>query len=137
MTVSVQWEPKKADKRKNVCYMQYRVPYACLNCLFCYIGKTSQQGDEWEKQHKRCIKNQHKSNVNSLWVHLKYNPDFVIEWDKASCMHMAFDSHHSHGHRRMKESFLIDIFPQITWNMKFCNYICQVEVYNAIFIAKH
>ena len=92
-------EPKKSDRRKNVCY---RVP--CLNCSFCYIGETSQWWDEREKQHKRCIKNQDERN--SFWVHLKDNPDHVIGWDKVSFM--AFDSRYSH--RRMKESFLIDIF---------------------------
>ena len=92
-------EPKKSNRRKNVCY---RVP--CLNCSFCYIGETSQWWDEREKQHKRCIKNQDERN--SFWVHLKDNPDHVIGWDKVSFM--AFDSRYSH--RRMKESFLIDIF---------------------------
>ena len=92
-------EPKKSDRRKNVCY---RVP--CLNCSFCYIGETSQWWDEREKQHKRCIKNQDERN--SFWVHLKDNPDHVIGWDKVSFM--AFDSRYSQ--RRMKESFLIDIF---------------------------
>ena len=92
-------EPKKSDRRKNVCY---RVP--CLNCSFCYIGETSQWWDEREKQHKRCIKNQDERN--SFWVHLKDNPDHVIGWDKV--LFMAFDSHYSH--RRMKKSFLIDIF---------------------------
>ena len=32
-------EPKKTDRRKNVCY---RVP--CLNCSFCYIGKLLNGG---------------------------------------------------------------------------------------------
>ena len=32
-------EPKKTDRRKNVCY---RVP--CLNCSFCYIGELLNGG---------------------------------------------------------------------------------------------
>jgi len=92
-------EPKKTDRRKNVCY---RVP--CLNCSFCYIGETSQWWDERESQHKRSIKN--KDSNNSFFVHLREYPDHVIGWEQVTFL--ACDSRYSQ--RRMKESILIDIF---------------------------
>ena len=92
-------EPKRTDRRKNVCY---RVP--CLNCPFSYIGETSQWWDERESQHKRSIKN--KDESNSLYMHLRDNPDHVIGWEKVSFL--AYDSRYNQ--RRLKEAFLIDIF---------------------------
>ena len=92
-------EPKKTDRRKNVCY---RVP--CLNCSFCYIGETSQWWDERESQHKRSIKN--KDSNNSFFMHLREYPDHVIGWEQVTFL--ACDSRYSQ--RRMKESILIDIF---------------------------
>jgi hypothetical protein len=82
-------EPKKSDRRKNVCY-QLQVP--CLTVHSVTLGKPHSGGMNG------------KSNTSD--VHLKDNPDHVIGWDKVSFM--AFDSRYSH--RRMKESFLIDIF---------------------------
>ena len=92
-------EPKRPDRRKNICY---RVP--CLSCSFSYVGETSQWWDERESQHKRSVKN--KDENNSFYIHLKDNPDHVIGWEQVSFL--ASDSRYNQ--RRMKESFLIDIF---------------------------
>ena len=79
-----------------------RVP--CLSCSFSYVGETSQWWDERESQHKRSVKN--KDENNSLYIHLKDNPDHVIGWEQVSFL--ASDCRYKQ--RRMKESFLIDIF---------------------------
>ena len=92
-------EPIRPDRRKNICV---RVP--CLSCSLSYVGETSQGWDKRESQHKRSVKN--KDENNSFYIHLKDNPDHVIGWEQVSFL--ASDSRYNQ--RRMKESFLIDIF---------------------------
>ena len=71
-------------------------------CSFSYVGETSQWWDERESQHMRSVKNKN----NSFYIYLKDNPDHVIGWEQVSFL--ASDSRYNQ--RRMKESFLIDIF---------------------------
>ena len=85
-----QFEPKKTDWRKNVCY---RV--LCLIWSSYHIGETSQWWDEWEFQQQKC---KNRNENNSFYM--------LSEWEQETLL--ACDSHYSQ--QRIKESIVIHVF---------------------------